>query len=400
MKIAQVAPLFESVPPSLYGGTERVVSYLTEELVDMGHDVTLYASGDSQTRAKLVAVCPRALWRDPDCRETLPHQVRLMERVFADAGDFDVIHFHCDYLHFPMLRRCPCASVTTLHGLLHSADLKSLFEEFAEVPLVSISNDQRRPVPDANWKATVYHGLPTNVHTFRERPGDYLAFLGRISPEKRLDRAIEIARRSGIRLKVAAKIYPEEQEYYRREIEPLLTASRSFVEFVGEVGGQAKDEFLGNAYALVFPIDWPEPFGLVMIEALACGTPVVAWRNGSVPEVMTNGFTGFVVDNIDDAVDAVQRVKWLDRSTCRKMFEHRFTAGRMARNYLQVYRRVISASSHCAPSAISAARGEKSLWPRKGVGPNDDSQIPVPVKQRNPQQLSLSRDVGPRRRLV
>ncbi|HKI33852.1 MAG TPA: glycosyltransferase family 4 protein, partial [Gemmataceae bacterium] len=269
MRIAQVAPLYESVPPKLYGGTERVVSYLTEGLVRLGHEVTLFASGDSQTTAKLVPACPRALWRDERCRETLPHHVRLMELVFQDVSRFDVIHFHCDYLHFPLLRRHPCASVTTLHGRLHVPDLGALFEEYADVPLVSISDDQRRPMPRANWRGTVYHGLPRNLHTFGEGSGDYLAFLGRVSPEKGLDRAIAIARRAGVPLKVAAKIYPEERDYYKQVIEPLFRESRGAVEFLGEVGGRAKDELLGNARALLFPIDWPEPFGLVMIEALA-----------------------------------------------------------------------------------------------------------------------------------
>jgi glycosyltransferase involved in cell wall biosynthesis len=355
MRIAQVAPLSESVPPNLYGGTERVVSYLTEELVRLGHEVTLFASGDSQTRAKLVAACPRALWRDPNCHETLPHHVRLMELVFEDVSRFDLIHFHCDYMQFPLLRRCPCPSVTTLHGRLHIPDLNPLFAEYAEVPLVSISDNQRLPIPEANWQATVFHGLPRDLHTFRERPGDYLAFLGRISPEKRLDRAVAIARRTGMRLKVAAKIYPEERDYYKRTIEPLLHESRSFVEFVGEVGGREKDEFLGNAYALLFPIDWPEPFGLVMIEALACGTPVIGWRNGSVPEVLDDGVTGFVVDGLDEAVEAVGRVQWLERRDCRRVFEERFDAGRMTEDYLQVYRRLVHAAcqrSKAVPHAI------------------------------------------------
>jgi glycosyltransferase involved in cell wall biosynthesis len=315
---------------------------LTEELVRLGHEVTLFASGDSQTRAKLVPACRRALWHDPDCVETLPHDVRLMELVFEDVTRFDLIHFHCDYLHFPLLRRCPCPSVTTLHGRLHTPDLKSLFSEYAEVPLVSISDDQREPIPGANWQATVYHGLPRNLHTFREVPGDYLAFLGRVSPEKRLDRAIEIARRTGRKLKVAAKIYPEERDYFKQTIEPLLDESRSFVEFLGEVGGKDKDEFLGNAYALLFPIDWPEPFGLVMIEALACGTPVIGWRCGSVPEVITDSLTGFVVDTMDAAVEAVARVQWLIRRDCRNVFESRYDVGRMARDYLDVYRRLAS----------------------------------------------------------
>src|SRR5262245_28943180 len=236
MRIAQVAPLYESVPPRLYGGTERIVSWLTEELVRLGHEVTLFASGDSRTAAKLVAGCPRALWRDDGCRETLPHHVRLMELVFQDVSRFDVIHFHCDYLHFPLLRRHPCPSVTTLHGRLHVPDLLPLFDEYAEVPLVSISDDQRRPIPFANWQATVHHGLPRDLHPFRDRPRDYLAFLGRLSPEKRVDRAIAIARAAGIKLKIAARIYPEENDHFKQHIEPLLHESRGQVEFLGEVG--------------------------------------------------------------------------------------------------------------------------------------------------------------------
>jgi glycosyltransferase involved in cell wall biosynthesis len=359
MRIAQVAPLYECVPPKLYGGTERVVSWLTEELVRLGHEVTLFASGDSRTTAKLIAACPEALWRDNACRDTLPHHVRLLELVFEDVSRFDVIHFHCDYLHFPLLRRCSCPSVTTLHGRLHAPDLGELFAEYSEVPLVSISDDQRRPLPAANWQATVYHGLPRDLHTFRETPGEYLAFLGRISPEKRLDRAVEIARRTGMRLRVAAKIYPEERAYYERTIEPLLHESRSFVEFVGEVGGREKDEFLGNAHALLFPIDWPEPFGLVMIEALACGTPVIAWCNGSVPEIIADGRSGFVVDNIQQAVEAVRRVAWLDRRKCRQEFEERFDDARMARDYVSLYRRLahpVGRQGRILPGAFAAGR--------------------------------------------
>ncbi len=345
MRIAQVAPLYESVPPELYGGTERVVSYLTEELVRLGHEVTLFASGDSKTTAKLIAACPRALWHDPGCRETLPHHVRLMELVFADVSRFDVIHFHCDYLHFPLLRRRPCPNVTTIHGRLHGPDVGSLLARYREVPLVSISNDQRQPIPDANWQATVYHGLPRDLHTYREKPGEYLAFLGRLSPEKRVDRAIEIARQAGKKLKIAAKIYPEERGYFHDTIEPLLHRARQWVEFVGEVGGREKDEFLGNALALLFPIDWPEPFGLVMIEAMACGTPVIGWRNGSVPEVITDGVTGFVVDGIEQAVWAVRQVARLSRRVCRQVFEERFDAVRMARDYVAVYRGLVHAGS-------------------------------------------------------
>jgi glycosyltransferase involved in cell wall biosynthesis len=319
------------------------VSYLTEELVRLGHDVTLFASGDSETSARLVPACPQALWRDAAVRETLPHHVRLMELVFADVSRFDVIHFHCDYLHFPLLRRCPCPNVTTLHGRLHGPDLGPLLARYAEVPLVSICNNQRQPIADANWQATVYHGLPKDLHTYREKPGEYLAFLGRLSPEKRVDRAIEIARQAGMKLKIAAKIYPEERAYFHDTIEPLLHRAQHWVEFVGEVGGREKDEFLGNALALLFPIDWPEPFGLVMIEAMACGTPVVGWRNGSVPEVITDGVTGFVVDGIEQAVWAVGRVARLSRRVCRQVFEERFDAARMAQDYVAVYRRLVRA---------------------------------------------------------
>jgi glycosyltransferase involved in cell wall biosynthesis len=341
MRIAQVAPLFESVPPRLYGGTERVVSYLTEELVRQGHDVTLFASGDSVTSANLVPACDRALWRDPECRETLPHHVRLLDLVFRQAHHFDIIHFHCDYVHFPVLRYHRTPTVTTLHGMVRRHDLQALFQACPAVPLVSISNDQRTPIPWANWQGTVYHGLPRGLHTFCADPGGYLLFVGRISPEKRLDRAIEIARRSGRKLKVAAKIYDEDRGYYQSAIEPLLRESQSFVEFVGEVGGRDKDELIGHAYALLFPIDWPEPFGLVTIEALACGTPVIGWRNGSVPEIIEEGRTGFIVDDLDDAVRAVGDTARLSRATCRASFEDRFDAACMASNYERVYQRLV-----------------------------------------------------------
>jgi len=372
MRIAQVAPLFESVPPTLYGGTERVVSYLTEELVRLGHEVTLFASGDSETRARLVPACPRALWRDSSCKDTLPHHVRQMELVFRDTSRFDLVHFHGDYLHLPLLRRNPCASVTTVHGALHAPDLGPVFEEYGEVPLVSISDAQRRPLPDANWQATVPHGLPRDLYTFVERPGDYLAFLGRISPEKRLDRAIAIAERAGMKLKVAAKVYAEEEAYFKAEIEPLLETSRSFVEFVGEIGGREKDAFLGNARALLFPIDWAEPFGLVMIEALACGTPVVAWRNGSVPEVLEEGVTGFVVDSIEEAARAVAKIPSLDRRACRRAFNARFDAARMARDYVHVYRRLVESgpilSQARARPSRAAATPRMPLVPAAAFG--------------------------------
>jgi glycosyltransferase involved in cell wall biosynthesis len=353
MHIAQVAPLFESVPPALYGGTERVVSWLTEELVRQGHEVTLFASGDSETAARLVPACRRALWRDPGCRDTLPHHVRLVELVAREAHQFDVIHFHLDYVHFPIVGRLPCPTVTTLHGRLHPPDERPFFEAFPRVPLVSISDDQRRPIPGANWVATVYHGMPRPLHTYREAPGDYLAFLGRLSPEKGIVPAVEIARRSGMPLRVAAKIYPEERPYFESVVEPMFRAS-PWVEFVGEVGGQTKDDFIGNAHALLFPINWEEPFGLVMIEAMACGTPVVAYRRGSVPEIVEHGSTGYVVDDVDSAVDAVGRVRGLNRGDCRRAFERRFDAARMTRDYLEVYRSVAAGERACAPEPVIA----------------------------------------------
>jgi glycosyltransferase involved in cell wall biosynthesis len=348
MRIAQVAPLYESVPPRLYGGTERVVSYLTEELVGQGHEVTLFASGDSETRAKLVAPCRRALRLDRRCVDPLVHHLLMLERVFQDVSRFDIIHFHCDYLHFPWSRRHPCQHLTTLHGRLDIPDLRPLYREFAGEPLVSISDGQRRPLPWADWLGTVHHGLPLDLHTFRDRPGQYLAFLGRISPEKRVDRAIRIAREAGVPLKIAAKVDVVDRAYFEETIQPLLEGGRPLVEFVGEIGGQEKDEFLGNASALLFPIDWPEPFGLVMIEALACGTPVIAYRKGSVPEVLEDGVTGFVVQTIAQAVQAVGRVASLSRGKCRQVFERRFGAARMARDYVRLYHRLLDRAGTCA----------------------------------------------------
>ncbi len=341
MRIAQVAPLFESVPPALYGGSERVVSWLTEELVGMGHEVTLFASGDSRTSARLVPVCDKALWRDSQCRETLPHHVRMMNLVFDDASRFDVIHFHCDYIHFPLVRRYRCPSVTTLHGMIHPHDLENLFREYSDVPLVSISNSQRSTATSAAWCGTVYHGLPENLHTYHSEQGEYLAFLGRISPEKGVDRAIEIARRTGLRLKIAAKIYDEDRRYYESIIRPVLENNAGLVEFVGEVGGAAKDEFLGRARGLLFPINWPEPFGLVMIEALACGTPVIAWNNGSVPEVIENGVNGFIVDSLEEATSCVGKLATIRREDCRSTFAAKFCSRRMAADYLRIYETVV-----------------------------------------------------------
>jgi glycosyltransferase involved in cell wall biosynthesis len=339
MKIAQVSPLYESVPPQNYGGTERVVSYLTEELVREGHQVTLYASGDSVTQARLVPMCARSLRLDPHAVDHLAHHMIMVSRVLRDSHQYDIIHFHIDYLHYPPSSCLHLPQLTTLHGRLDLPDLEPLYQEFAKVPVVSISDAQRRPLPWANWQGTVYHGLPIDSHTFRAKPGEYLAFLGRVSPEKGLDRAIAIAQRTGIPLKVAAKVDKNDYQYFKEKIEPLL--ADPLVEFLGEIGGETKDRFLGAALALLFPIDWPEPFGLVMIESLACGTPVIAWRNGSVPEIIEDGVTGFIVASLEEAVTALARVGTLSRLQCRASFEERFSAARMTRDYLRLYRRLL-----------------------------------------------------------
>jgi glycosyltransferase involved in cell wall biosynthesis len=339
MRIAQVAPLFESVPPRMYGGTERVVAFLTEALVTQGHDVTLFASGDSTTQAKLVATCRQALrLRDNVVADQIaPHIVQL-EEVYRRRDDFDVIHFHAGYLHLPVARRLQMPHLTTLHGRLDLPELAPLFREFPSLPLVSITDAQRRPLLWANWLATVHHGVPPQRFHFQPTPGDYLVFLGRISPEKRVDRAIEIALRFEMPIRIAAKVDPVDRAYFEARIEPLL--QHPLVEYLGEVGDRDKDELLGHARALLFPIDWPEPFGLVMIEALACGTPVIAYRHGSVPEIIEDGVTGFVVNDIESAVQAAGRVHTLNRADCRTRFEQHFTAERMALRYLDVYDRV------------------------------------------------------------
>ena len=338
MRIAQVAPLYEAVPPKYYGGTERVVSYLTEELVQQGHQVTLFASGDSVTAAELVPICPQALRLDPDYTDRLAPHFVMLEKVYQSADRFDIIHFHIDYMHYPLSRRMDVPQVTTLHGRLDQPELGCVYDEFQDMPVISISDSQRRPLPQANWMATVHHGLPANRYRCRERPGDYLAFLGRISPEKRVDRAVEIARRSGTPLRVAAKVDAADEEYFRSTVEPLFR--HPLVQFVGEIGEKDKGDFLGNARAVLFPIDWPEPFGLVMIESMACGTPVIAWPCGSVPEVIDDGVTGFVIDSLDAAVKAVRRAGEFDRRRCRRVFDSRFSATRMASDYLSVYRRL------------------------------------------------------------
>jgi glycosyltransferase involved in cell wall biosynthesis len=339
MRIAQVAPLYESVPPQYYGGTERVVSYLTEELVRQGHEVTLFASGDSVTKARLVAPCPRSLRLDKACVDQLAHHIMELELVLKHSSRFDIIHFHIDYLHFPLSRRHATPHLTTLHGRLDIPDLVPLYQEFTEVPVISISNAQRQPLPWLNWQGTVYHGLPEDLYRFHETPGTYLAFLGRISPEKRVDRAIAIAKSIGMPIKIAAKVDAVDRAYFEHTVAPLL--KDPLVEYIGEIGDSEKNEFLGNAYALLFPINWPEPFGLVMIEAMACGTPVIAYRHGSIPEVIEDGVTGFIVDGPKDAIRAAERISMLSRKRCRRVFEQRFSASRMAADYLAVYQRLI-----------------------------------------------------------
>ncbi len=319
-----------------------MVSYLTEELVRQGHDVTLFASGDSITAAELVAPCDRALRLDPDCRDSLSYHIIMLDEVFRRADDFDVIHFHIDYLHFPFSARMQIPHVTTLHGRLDLPELPRVYRHFPDAPLISISNAQRRPLWWANWRATVGHGLPERLYTLESNPGQYLAFIGRISPEKRVDRAIEVAKRVGIPLRIAAKVDKVDAGYFDQQIKPLL--DHPLVEFIGEIGEREKQEFLGGAYALLFLIDWPEPFGLAMIEAMACGTPVIAFHHGSVPEIIEDGRTGFVVDSLEGAAAAVKRVGSVSRAGCREVFDKRFTAPRMARNYVAEYARLQSRS--------------------------------------------------------
>ncbi len=340
MRIAQVSPLYESVPPRLYGGTERVVSYLTEELVRQGHDVTLFASGDSLTSARLRPVCDKSLRLTGSATVGgLAHHLYLLEKVLQAADNFDIIHFHLDYLPFSLIRSYDLPAVTTLHGRLDIPDLLPLFHEFDDMNLISISDAQRCPIPRASWLETVHHGLPLDLYRPSTHPGKYLAFLGRISPEKRVDRAIEIAKRVGVPLRIAAKIDVADREYFETEIKGLL--DHPLIEFVGEIGESEKGEFLRNAAALLFPIDWPEPFGLVMIEAMACGTPIVAFRGGSVAEIVEDGVNGFIVDTLDEAVEATRNIQVIDRRLCRRTFERRFSAQRMCWDYVRAYTRVM-----------------------------------------------------------
>jgi len=343
MRIAQVSPLFESCPPQLYGGTERVVSYLTEELVRQGHEVTLFASGDSVTTAALRAPCDCALRLNPECRDPLPHHLLMVNRAARQADAFDIIHFHSDFLHFPTFAPLWGKTLTTMHGRLDLPDMPPLFREFPMMPLASISDAQRGPVAWANWYGTVCHGLPINLYSCGRGDGGYLAFIGRVCPEKGVDKAISIARRVGIPLKIAAKIDKVDVDYYNSGIRRLLKGRG--VEFIGEIGDREKEEFLGGAMALLFPIDWPEPFGLVMVEAMANGTPVIAYRRGAVPEIIDEAVTGVVVDSVGGAVAAVPKALALDRRGIRRRFEERFSVERMARDYVDLYADVLNRSS-------------------------------------------------------
>jgi glycosyltransferase involved in cell wall biosynthesis len=336
MHIAQVAPLTEAIPPKLYGGTERVVSWLTEELIGLGHEVTLFASGDSVTSARLEAVWPRALRLDGAVRDPNALHIVMLERVYQRAGDFDFLHCHLDYYPFSLFSRQPTPFVTTLHGRLDLPEHQPVFETFRAMPVVSISNAQRRPLPQANWVRTVHHGLPVDLLRPQPVRPSYFAFLGRIAPEKGIDRAIRIARHCGVPLKVAAKVDRADQDYYEQQIAPMIRSEN--VEYVGEITDQDKSQFLSGAVALLVPIDWPEPFGLVMIEAMACGTPVIAFNRGSVPEIVEDGLTGFIVEDQAGAIGAVDRLAQLSRNKIRRRFEERFTARRMAQDYLSVYR--------------------------------------------------------------
>jgi len=383
MKIAQIAPLMESVPPRLYGGTERVVSYLTDELVRLGHQVTLFASGDSVSTAKLVRCVPTALRLDGNIRDPISYYMLMLDRVRELADEFDVLHFHIDQFHFPLFRPIANRTVTTLHGRQDLPDLKTLYAGFRDMPLVSISNAQRKPIPNANFVATVYHGLPLHLlNPTYKGSGRYVAFLGRISPEKRLDRAIRIAQALGIPIKIAAKIDKVDKAYFREMIAPLL--NQSGVECVGEIDQRAKSAFLGDASALLFPIDWPEPFGLSMIEAMACGTPVLAFRCGSVPEIIDPGVTGLIVRTMAEAMRMLPQVLALDRRTVRQRFEQRFSATRMAEDYIQVYRSVLKRPSLTERAAVvSGLELEKEINSRESSAESSATDQPVVAARGN-----------------
>lgn len=340
LRIAQVAPLYESVPPKMYGGTERIVSFLTEALISMGQDVTLYATGDSITDARLVPVIPAALRLDPNKVDQIAPHITMVQMVQNDLREYDIVHYHIDYLHFPASHCSKKAHLTTLHGSLGIPELQSLYNMYREPPVVSISHSQRTPLPQANWVGTVYHGLPETLFQPVYSVGKYLAFLGRVSPEKGLDDAIRISKAVGIPLKIAAKVDAADREYFEKVISPML--SDPLIEFIGEVNEHEKQNFIGDAMALLFPIKWFEPFGLVMIESLACATPVVAYGRGSVSEILNDGVDSFVVNNVEEAIAAVRNLNSIDRHSCRSTFDRRFTARHMAENYLQVYREVIA----------------------------------------------------------
>ena len=359
MRIAQIAPLMESIPPRLYGGSERVASYLTEALVALGHKVTLFASAQSITAAELVPCCAQPLRLNPNVRDIIPYYMLMLDKVRRMASEFDILHFHIDQFHFPIFSEIAHRTVTTLHGRQDLPDLAHLYRGFPEMPLVSISNAQRAPVPDASFIATVYHGLPRDLLTPTLRPrGGYLAFIGRISPEKRVDRAIAIARAVDLPLRIAAKVDRVDETYFRAEIEPLL--KHPDIDFIGEIDDRRKSEFLGDARALLFPIDWPEPFGLAMIEAMACGTPILAFRNGSVAEVIDEGVTGHIVDTMDEAIEMLGRVLAIDRSRVRQRFEERFSAIRMAQDYVTIYGRLIGEPAKQPEQCATPARAAKA----------------------------------------
>ena len=339
LKIAQVAPLYESIPPRLYGGTERVVSYLTEELVGMGHQVTLFASGDSQTHARLISPTPKSLRLNKDCVDSMAAHIALLQLVQDRIEYFDIIHYHIDYLHYPLSRLNHTPHITTLHGRLNIPDLHDLYKIYADMPVVSISQAQRKPLDWLNWVGNVYHGLPATLFKPNFKQGSYLAFLGRISVEKRVDRAIDIAKVCGIPIKIAAKIDKDDTVYFEKNIKKLLR--HPLVEYIGEITDAEKEKFLGEAMALLFPIDWPEPFGLVMIEAMACGTPVIAYNHGSVPEIVEHGVSGYIVNNRQQAVEAVRRIDLINRRSCRDAFDRRFSSPVMGKSYVSVYERMI-----------------------------------------------------------
>lgn len=351
MKIAQVAPLYEAVPPKLYGGTERVISYLTEELVKQSHEVTLFASGDSVTNAKLHATVDKALRLNPHCIDTFAYHVVQLEEVIDRRREFDIIHFHTDFLHYPLTSRYAVTCLTTLHGRLDIPELQAIYKRFPRQRLVSISNNQRLPLSYATWIGTVYHGIPADLHPLQAGDGGYVAFVGRISPEKRVDRAIEMAIECNYPIKIAAKIDKADEHYFEKYIAHLM--EHPLVEFIGEINEQEKTFFLGNAKALLFPIDWAEPFGMVMIEAMSCGTPVIAFKNGSVPEVIDDGVTGFIVESMPQAVEALKKIDTINRDIVRQVFEQRFTAERMARDYTQIYDQLITQKEYTYANSFS-----------------------------------------------